>query len=61
MRRACRVSAGEKEVLSLAMEVEGEALLRILERVARNLRRILCGMKVDMDGHAVGRFEDEKM
>lgn len=47
------MSCGEKEVCKVVMEDDGAVLLRNLERVDRNLRRMRCGMMEVMDGRDI--------
>ena len=48
------MSTGEKDVSIEEIDDVGDALLRILERVDRNLRRNLCGRITGMEGQDIG-------
>lgn len=56
MRRACRVSAGLKDVLREVIDDAGDCLLRNWDLVALSFRRILCGTSPGMDDHKRGKF-----
>ena len=55
------MSSGYQEVCSEAIEEVGDILLRILERVARNLRRRRCGKKACNEGQERGTLLEERM